>query len=148
MNTVRQKRLDTTLGVPLLAALKPLVVGLGWLLGRDHSLEPRGRILVIKMLGGGSLVLALPALLGLRRAHPELRLSLLTTRGVAPFAQTLGVFEDIVAVDTRSFLRLLLSSGAAWVRVFGADTVVDLEVYSKLTTVFSVLSCARNRLGF
>jgi ADP-heptose:LPS heptosyltransferase len=148
MNTVHQKRIDTALGVPLLAILKPLVVGMGWLLRRDHSLRPRGRVVVVKMLGGGSLVLALPALAGVRRAHPDRRLVLLTTRGLAPFAHTLGVFDEVVAIDTRSLARLVLSSARAWGKVLCPDTVVDLEVYSKLTTVFSVLTCARNRLGF
>lgn len=31
---------------------------------------------------------------------------------------------------------------------FGVDTIVDLEVYSRLTTVISTLTCARNRVGF
>jgi ADP-heptose:LPS heptosyltransferase len=32
--------------------------------------------------------------------------------------------------------------------VFGIDTFIDLEVYSRLSTIFSGLSAARNRIGF
>ncbi len=148
MNLVAQKLVDRALGLPLLIALKPFVVAAGFLLGRDHDLRPRRRILVIKMLGGGSLVIALPALLGLRRAWPQLELTLVTTASVAPFARTLDVFDRILTIETRSPWRLLTTTLAALGRSLGADTVLDLEVYSKLTTVFSLMTLARNRLGF
>jgi ADP-heptose:LPS heptosyltransferase len=148
VNLATQKLIDRALGAPLLIALKPLVVVAGWLLRRDHGLRPCRHILVIKMLGGGSLVIALPALLGLRRSFANARLTLVTTTAVAPFARTLGVFDRILAIDTRSPLRLLTSTFATLGRSLGADTVLDLEVYSKLTTVFSLMTLARNRLGF
>src|SRR6185436_2473537 len=100
------------------------------------------------MLGGGSLVIALPALLGLRKAFPTLPLSLVTTVDVASFGKSLGVFDEIVTVDPQSVPRLVSSSARALVRSLRADCVLDFEVYSKLTSVFSVLTCARNRLGF
>ena len=51
---------------------------------------PRPRLTVgdevvwIKLLGGGSLVLAMPMLLGFRRAHPEFAMVLITTPAVKP----------------------------------------------------------------
>src|SRR5437870_11602718 len=52
--------------------------------------------------------------------------------------------------DRKGSLALLLSAARIlcaliWRR---ADTIVDLEVYSQLTTVFSLLTLARNRIGF
>jgi len=100
------------------------------------------------MLGGGSLVIALPALLGLRRAFPNLRLSLVTTVEVANFGRSLGLFDEVVTIDPRSVASLSLSSTRALFRSLGADVILDFEVYSKLTSVFSALTGARNRLGF
>jgi ADP-heptose:LPS heptosyltransferase len=103
------------------------------------------------MLGGGSLLLALPALLGLRRRHPRLPLTIVCGGSVRPFAETLGLFDRIEVVDDRRGLAGLLWSGG---RVLASllrrrvDTVLDLEIYSVLSTVFSSLTCARNRIGF
>ena len=140
--------LDYYFGNCLLWLLKPFVSLLNALRRTDHSIEPRGKIVYLKLLGGGSLVIALPSLLGLRRRFPHIPLHLVTTSAVAPFAELLGVFDRIIMIDDKSFFALILSSLKAFVRCFGADAVVDLEVYSRLTTVFSLLTCARNRIGF
>jgi ADP-heptose:LPS heptosyltransferase len=107
-----------------------------------------GRLCVFKLVGGGSLVIAFPALLGLRQRYPDVELSLLCTPAVVPFAETLGVFDRLIVIDDSRPLPLLGTAlGAAW-RLLGTDTVIDLEVHSRLSTVFSLLTCARNRIGF
>ncbi len=121
---------------------------LGFLMSREHDLKVRGDILVIKMLGGGSLVMAYPALLGIRRAYPDAKMRLFTTEAVKHFAETLGVFDSILVLDDSSLPKLLKSGFQGLVSTFLSDTVIDLEIYSYLSTVFSLLTCARNRLGF
>lgn len=141
-------RIDNVLGGLLIFVLSPLAYLVGLLLRRDHRLQVRGEILVIKMLGGGSLVMAFPALLAIRGAYPGVGLSLLTTPAVRPFASTLGIFDRIHVVDDRSAPRLLASGLRCLRQCLGVDTVIDLEVYSKLTTVLSLVVLARNRIGF
>ncbi|MBI3542657.1 MAG: hypothetical protein HY075_05215 [Deltaproteobacteria bacterium] len=148
MKLEAQKIIDRVVGGTMLVVLKPFVVALGFVLRRDHELKPGRDITVLKMLGGGSLVIALPALLGLRKKYPDARLRLVTTGGIVPFAETLGVFDEIVAIEQGSLFSLAWSGARALARAFRSDTFLDLEVYSKLTTVFSVLTCSRNRLGF
>jgi ADP-heptose:LPS heptosyltransferase len=147
--TLRAKqRIDWVLGGFLIALLRPATLLLGRLLRRDHALRMGRRVAVVKLLGGGSLVIALPALLGLRERHPSAELTLVCTPAVAPFAKTLRIFDRLVVIDDRGPLRLLASAFAGWLRLLGTDTVLDLEVYSRLSTVFTLLTCARNRLGF
>jgi ADP-heptose:LPS heptosyltransferase len=149
MNIRKKQRLDNILGIAMLLILRLPVIILGRLMKRDHSPVVRGDILVIKMLGGGSLVIAYPALLAIRKRYPHHRLLLLTTSAIRPFAETLQVFDEILCVQDRNLFSLVRSSLAAWLHCLGRiDTVVDLEVYSKLTTVFGVLTAARNRIGF
>ena len=143
-----RQRLDLWLGTLLLLLLRLPVVGLGALLRRDHAPTVRGDLLLIKMQGGGSLVLAYPLILGLRERYPDRRLLLLSTPQVAVFAETLGVFDEILAVRDDAPVGFLTSTLAAWWRCLRIDTVVDLEVYSRLTTAFSALTAARNRIGF
>jgi len=142
------KTIDYYVGSILIALLKPIVIFLEKLLKRDHSLTLKKEVYFVKLLGGGSLVIAFPALLGLRKKYPDLRFILITTRGVAPFAQTLNVFDEIIEVDYSSLLNLILTSLSAYFKALGSDTIIDLEVHSKLTTVFSVLTASRNRIGF
>ncbi len=142
------KRVDYYLGNFLIVILKPLVILLGFLLRRDHMLELGKEITIIKMLGGGSLVIAFPALLGLRKRYPDLTINLVTMKAITPFARSLNLFDNIIEIDDSGILSFLRTSLTTYLKAFGSDTIVDLEVYSRLSTVFSLLTCARNRAGF
>jgi ADP-heptose:LPS heptosyltransferase len=147
----QKQRIDRWVGAWLLVVLRPLAQLAGALLRRDHRSDPRGELVFVKMMGGGSLLIALPALLGVRRRFPDRTLTLVCGGPVAPFAELLGVFDRIERIDDDAGLPALVASAGRI--LFGlvrrrVDTVVDLEVYSQLTTVFSLLSCARNRIGF
>lgn len=144
-----KQRLDAGLGGAAIFILKPLARLLGMLLRRDHDIQPRGDIVIVKMLGGGSLILALPALLGLKRRYPDRCLRLVCTGATRQFAELLGVFDEIVVVeDGGSVFRLVQSGLRALFAVFRCDTIIDLEVYSRLSTVFCLMSLARNRICF
>lgn len=148
MNLQTKRRLDWIVGGALIGLLRPVVVLAGRLLRRDHSPRVGERLCVFKLVGGGSLVIAFPALLGLRQRYPDVELSLLCTPALVPFAKTLRVFDRLVVIDDTRPLRLLATALRAWWRLLGTDTVIDLEVHSRLSTVFSQLTCARNRIGF
>jgi len=148
MNLRLQLMIDYYAGGMLHVLLKPLVLLMGKLLRRNHDLKRCSTVTIVKMLGGGSLVIAYPALLAIKNAPHVKKLQLLTTPAVQPFAATLAIFDSIILVRTDSPVRLVLDSVRAIRLLFLCDAIVDLEVHSRLTTVFSVISCARNRIGF
>ncbi|MBI4847181.1 MAG: glycosyltransferase family 9 protein [Nitrospirae bacterium] len=148
MNVTATRRIDYYLGSILIAILKPVVILMGLFLRRKHSLELKGDLTIVKLLGGGSLVIAFPSLLGLRRKYPNLITNLVTTKGTAQFARTLNIFDNILIIDDSGIFRLLGSSLRAYSKIFRCDTIIDLEAHSRLSTVFSLLTCARNRIGF
>jgi ADP-heptose:LPS heptosyltransferase len=148
MSTKSKITLDRYLGGALIFILNPVARLLGYFLRRDHSPAVRGDILVIKMLGGGSLVMAAQSLLGIRRAYSGVKMRLLTTGAIKPFAETLGVFDEILVLDDRSFVPLVTTSVRRLCSCFRTDTVIDLEIYSYLSTILAILTFARNRLGF
>ena len=143
-----QRLIDNYVGGAAIAVLRPATMLLGTLLRRNHDLTVGDEVVFVKMLGGGSLVLAMPMLLGFRRAHPNVRMVLVTTPAVKPFAELLGVFDEYRVIETRGVFSLLRTSAMALLRTFRADCIVDLEVYSRLTTVFGTLTMARNRVSF
>ena len=148
MRLESKQRIDWYVGGALILLLKPVGYALGLLLRRDHDRRPQGEILVVKMLGGGSILMAFPSLLGIRKEFPEARFKILTTPAVAPFARMLKVFDEIIVLDDRGLATLFKSLFAAFPRIFRVDTTLDLEVYSRLTSVISTLTLARNRFTF
>jgi ADP-heptose:LPS heptosyltransferase len=140
--------IDYYVGSFLHAVLKPPTILAGKILRRNHDLKGCRSITIIKMLGGGSLVIAYPALLAMKRAPGVEKLRILTTPAISPFAQSLGIFDEIIVLRDDSLPALLGDSCAALRKLFRCDAIVDLEIHSRLTTVFSLLTCARNRIGF
>src|SRR5262249_3350125 len=129
--------------------LQPTAQILRPILRRHHTLKLRDRVAVIKMMGGGSLIIAYPALLALRKRYPHVRFICIGTPAARPFAELRDLFDAFVdIIDHRCLWKLTLSSATALIRCARVDTIIDLEIYSRLTTVFSALTLARNRIGF
>lgn len=146
-----KQKIDYFAGYALIGLLLPLTRLLGITLRRDHSAkdQPR-RILFIKLLGLGSLVVASDAIMAIRSRYPQARLILLTDANIAAGIEPFGLFDEISVVDTqrlsttaRDVFRFLVKCWS-WRKGW----VIDLEVYSKLTTVFALMTLARNRFGF
>jgi len=99
-------------------------------------------------LGGGSLVIAYPMLLALRVRPSTRTLRMIATPATAAYAEALGVFDEIVVIHDDDPARLLADSIRAIRKFWRTDALIDLEIHSRLTTVFCLLTCARNRVGF
>lgn len=148
MDVRTQRKVDNYIGRLGIAALRPAAMVLGTLLRRDHRLTVGKEVVWIKLLGGGSLLIAMPMLLGFRRAHPNVKMVLITTPAVKPFAELMGVFDEYRIIDNRGVGRLLVSALVSLLRTMRADCIIDLEVHSRLSTVFTTLTLARNRVSF
>lgn len=150
MDVRSERRIDSWLGRAGIAILRPLTIMLGRVLRRDHALAPRGDVVFVKLLGGGSLLTAMPMLLGFRRAYPRVRMALITTPAVQPFAELMGpgLFDEVRMIDNSGPMALVRSALRVLGQTMRVDCVVDLEVHSRLTTVFATLTMARNRVGF
>jgi ADP-heptose:LPS heptosyltransferase len=143
-----KKILDFWLGGALVVLLYIPVRIAGKILKRNHSLENLRHIALIKLLGGGSLFMALPALEEIKRKHPKTMLSIVCSPAIRPFAESLEVFDSIQVLDDKMPGKLILSSLQTlfWLMT-QVDLTIDLEVHSRLTTVFTTLSMVKNRLG-
>jgi ADP-heptose:LPS heptosyltransferase len=138
---------DYYVGGILHALLKPPTMALGWLLRRDHDLAGVADVTIVKLLGGGSIVLAYPALLALRRSGKIRCLRLLATPQTAPFGDVLNLFDEIIIIRDDSLLGMLAGSLRAIVKLWRTEAIVDLEIHSRLSTVLCLLTAARNRIG-
>jgi ADP-heptose:LPS heptosyltransferase len=115
------------------------------LLRRNHHLATCQTVTYLKLLGGGSLAIAYPSLLGMKRAGKTLRL--VATASTAAFGRSLGVFDEVLVIRDHHLFWLVIDSLAVILKLFRAQAIVDLEIHSRLSTVFSILTMARNRVG-
>ena len=149
--------LDLLVGLPLctLAFLLSLPLRLLGPAGGRASRRGTGpdevrTILVIKLLGLGSVLLATPMLRKLRRSYPDAHIAFLTFDSNAELVRRLESVDEVVVVQRRSVGRLLCSlPGVFWaLRRRRFDLVIDLEFYSRLSSVLSWAIGARRRIGF
>src|SRR5687767_11252380 len=99
--------IDNLIGSLLVAVNLPLAMLFGFLLRRDHTLKGAPKnILVIKMLGLGSVILASDALQGIRKKYPDARMILLCNRGVKVGIEPLGLFDEVWATDDKNLFSL------------------------------------------
>ena len=152
MNIKFQRLVDRFIGVPLCAALSLI----DWIFGRAVALADTGgqprSILVILLSKMGSLVLAEPMFARLKKKYPE------ATIHVLLFAKNREVLDLLGVVSPANVLTLndstLFSFGTDSLRVLWRlrslklGAVIDCELFSRVSSIFSYLSGARLRVGF
>ena len=118
----------------------------------DHPPPPSTvqEILVIKFLGLGSILQATPLFQALRRKYPDARITLLTFRANRALAK-LGIGVDrIVAVDTSSLGRFIITNlKALWsLRSTRFDLLLNLEFFATYAALFTGFLKKRFAMGF
>ena len=143
--TLRQ--LDRLIGVPLCTLLS---------LVRHLRLSPRAtppppkRVLLIQLAESGSMVLAAPAMHQLQQNGIELYcLTLEETRPALAVTATINP-SQIYTLGTGTPLRLFIDIFRLrrWIRAQQIDSVIDLELFTRLSALLSVWSGVNRRVGF
>lgn len=151
MNLKIKQWIDGYIGKFLIIFNVILIRGLGLILNRNHSISKQPKtILVIKMLGLGSVFMAIDSLYSLKQKYPNAKFILMCGKGVAAGIKPLLFFDEIWEHNDKNILSLFFSGVKLLVKSWKLPKlwVVDLEVYSILTTLFSAYTMAINRFGF
>ena len=138
--------LDHILGKIFILIVSPLCSLITKFLPARHS-DVAKTITILKLHGGGSLLIALPALLGIRAQYQHTTLTLIGTAETQKYAELTGVFDSYVLINSSSPLTLLTSGFKALAASFRNDVFIDLEPHSFLAAVFSPLTLASRRIG-
>jgi ADP-heptose:LPS heptosyltransferase len=148
LNIDRQRWLDRYAGQPLC-----------WLLTLLHRLKgvdpepPRvRRILVILLSEMGALVLTRPMFERLREKFEGARIFVLCSEQNRQALELLDLVpdEDVLVVRSHSLTHLVADSANAIrrIRAIGIDAVIDAELFSRISAIYSGLSGAPIRVGF
>jgi ADP-heptose:LPS heptosyltransferase len=151
MNTRTKRVIDRWIGFPLCVLLNVLASALGLVLHRDHRLRPNPRVIVVsKYLGMGSVINAMPLIRALRLGNPESTLVFLGTPSTCEVARRIDGIDTTLTIDDSSFRSLAWTTLKALLLLWrmGPELFIDLEAYSKFSSIVATLSCARNRVGF
>lgn len=146
-----KQQIDSVLGYTLITFNLLLAKFLGFILKRNHSANnPPNTIVFIKMLGLGSIFMALDAIQSIKDKYPSSKLILICGKGIKPGIIPLEIFDEVWEIKEDSFFNLVRSSIQTLYKCWKTKKlwVVDLEVYSKLSTVFSLWTLGLNRFGF
>jgi ADP-heptose:LPS heptosyltransferase len=146
-----KRKLDFILGNFLVAINLVAAKSLGFVLRRNHAVKKMpDNIVFIKMLGLGSIFLASDAILSVRKHYPNARVVLITGAAIKPGIDPIGLFDEVWEIRDKNFFVLLKDSLKVLFKCWKMKKlwIADLEVYSKLSTVYSLWTCAINRFGF
>ncbi len=151
MNIKFQRAVDHFAGVPICALLS-LVQRLRNIFGVRAPASPPRRILVILLSEMGSLVLAQPMFARLKRQYPDASLHVMLfgkNREVLDLMEVIPQ-QNVLAINDRSLPGFAVDSLRAIgaMRALKFDVVIDCELFSRVSSIFSFFSGAPVRVGF
>ena len=142
-----QRALDRLLGIPLCFLLSVV----DWFRPRD-KVEPPRAILVVLLSEAGSMVCAQPMLRALKDNYPDATLHAMVLAKNRPFVELLGLIapDRVITVSNRSLGAFVVDSFRAIGRMWATriDTVIDCELFARVSAIYAYLSGARTRVGF
>ncbi len=152
MKLTTQRRIDRYVGIPACAVLSGLV-------RLRESLRPRRprpttprKVLFVELSEMGSTILASAAIRHLQERYRDAEYCFVIFERNAPSLRLLGLFEERniftmrddslanVGADLLRFIRFC--------REHEIDTVIDLELFSRVSSLLSLMSGATTRVGF
>jgi ADP-heptose:LPS heptosyltransferase len=143
--------IDHWVGGPLcfaLGALASLLRAVGF--ARSRRISGDRALAVFKFFGLGSIIEATPLLRALRARYPQARVVFVTFAGNAGLVRKLGLCTDVVTIRTDGLLHFAADTlrTMLWLHRQRVEAVLDLEFFSKFSTLLMYLSGARIRIGF
>ena len=149
MRVAVQRKIDQIVGSMLCAVLSLLYLPFR---RRSHEAKRPKKILVILLSEMGSLVLSAPMFARLSSLYPSASLFLLTFERNREIAELMQLVPSgrISTINDASFLQLCGSCIRSLIRLRreGVDTVIDCELFSRISSLLSFFCGAGIRVGF
>lgn len=151
MKLSTMRRIDAFVGRPATFVLSWFLRVFGFALRRNRSGAAR-RILFIELSEMGSTILAAPSMQRAMRRDPGTRACFVIFKKNAPSLRLLELFEerDIFTMRDEGLLPMAIDvvRFALFCRARQIDTTIDFELFTRVSSILSMLSCAGTRVGF
>jgi ADP-heptose:LPS heptosyltransferase len=151
LNINFQRAVDRFAGVPICAVLSLFEKLRQFVTDTAVPVPPR-RILIVLLSEMGSLVLAQPMFTELKRRYPDAELHMLMFAKNREVLDLLGVMpaENVITLNDKALGSFAADSLNALhrMRALDLDVVIDCELFSRVSSIFSYLSGAKVHVGF
>ncbi|MHC4445720.1 MAG: glycosyltransferase family 9 protein [Planctomycetota bacterium] len=142
---------DHWVGLPmcfLLGLFVTLIRKLG--VRRSRTISGERALAVFKFFGLGSIMEATPLLRAMREQYPRAQLIFVTFQENEHLVRKLNICTELRIIRTSSPLHFVLDviRQVFWLHGQRVEAVIDLEFFSKFSTLLSFFSRARIRVGF
>jgi ADP-heptose:LPS heptosyltransferase len=148
MNIELMKNIDELFGPPICLVfhiyngIKKLFI--------TPKVTPIGKILLLKFFGIGSIIMMGPMTRALKSKYPQAKISILTFSSNKEICELFGSFEKIYTIGTGSIYGIIAETfkTISYLRKQKFDVCIDLEFFTKFSTIVCYLSGANIRVGY
>jgi ADP-heptose:LPS heptosyltransferase len=152
MNVSLARKLDYYLGVPACFLLSMAHIVKRLILSENgEDIKPK-KIMFLELSEMGSAILAYPAMEKTKEMYPEAVLYFWIFSENQDSVRILDLIpeENIIVMRSKNFWYLLIDMfrNLRRVKKEGIDVVIDLELFSRFTSILTYLSAAKIRVGF
>ena len=114
------------------------------------GLEKVNSIILIKFFGMGSILLTGPMMRALKKKYPEAKIIFLTFSSNRQLCERIKLIDEVIDIETDTFLRFIISMLRAIykIRYKRCDISIDLEFFSKFSTIIQYLCATKIRVGY
>ncbi|MBI1836404.1 MAG: glycosyltransferase family 9 protein [Flavobacteriia bacterium] len=151
MNVKNQILIDKYIAKPIAYFLNFIVQILGQILRINHDLDKSFEtIAVCKFKGMGSIIQATPLLNSIRKKHPNATIIFVTSKSNTKILEHLPMIDQVITVNDKGLVNFSISAIKALIKLIKIrpDVYIDLEIYSDFSTLFTLFTLSKNRLGF
>jgi len=152
MKLSTMRRIDYWVGIPACWVVTGIVRVGEWLRRRPSGPDTPRHVLFIELSEMGSTILASAAIQRVRERYPAVAPCFTILEKNAPSLRLLGMFaeDDIFTIRDTSLLTFAIDFVRFMrrARTRRIDTVIDLELFSRVSSLLCLLSGARTRVGF
>jgi len=145
------RKVDKYIGVPICYFFSILDL-ISRLFLRKINKTKVDKVLFIQISEMGSAVSIIPAILELKKKHPRVEIHYLIFEEITEIVELINLVkkENIFKIKSRSFLALVLDAVyVIWrLRMKKIDIVIDMELFSRFSSILSYLSGAKDIIGF
>ncbi len=143
------RKIDYYAGVPLCFLLDIFSIFLAPFRKKTRKLK---NILFIELSEAGSLIIAYSAIKRLKKTCPDANLYFMVFKRHTDGLQLLDIIDEdkVLAVRDDNMLNFIIDIIAGVRKIWSAriDSVIDMELFSRATSILTFLSFASNRVGF
>lgn len=151
MKTKHQLAIDNYLIKPIAFLMNFVVRIVGQITRINHDLDKDFKhIVVCKFKGMGSIIQSTPMIEALRTQFPNAEITFVSTKANRTVLEKISHIDSIICLDDKNVFKLISTTISSLFKLMRKrpDVYIDLEIYSNFSTLFTLLTFSKNRIGF